>query len=274
MRIISILLLTTFFLCGCSSRYRHINSMAQKLTVPEKTFLTITNDSSLDTVKNALGRSARHEFTIVETNEAYTLISCLVPDADGYNFWLLFRDKILLKIIRPVSPEMETYPYEGTTASRIKSWDVEDIGRIRKVIDAPALTRDQIKNMLNDLSPDTNTTSRSWNVFPAFLLTGYFWKAVPQIEKDYEINEELSKRYDGCWVNLGMNAEDVEKHYGKPLRVFAAKNGETARVYGDTRHLEFINSLLAFTGMAVVIDAEGRVKAIYSHEFFNEEWKK
>jgi hypothetical protein len=83
----------------------------------------------------------------------------------------------------------------------------------------------------------------------------------------------LSKRYDGCQANLGMNIEDIEKLYGKPLRVFTTKNGQTARIYGDTRYLE-INSLLAFGGMAVVNDAQGRVTAIYSHQFFNDGWKK
>jgi len=87
------------------------------------------------------------------------------------------------------------------------------------------------------------------------------------------LRRELSKRYDGCRANLGMNTEDIEKLYGKPLRIFTTKNGETARIYGDTRYLD-INSLIAFTGMAVVSDSKGHVTAIYSNGFFNDEWKK
>jgi hypothetical protein len=275
-KIIQMVLLNAFVLCGCSSRNSDIDSMVKKLTVSEKTFLAITNGESFEAATNILGIAARLEFMAAETNGNYTLINCFVPDADGPSFWLLFRDKKLFKIIKPFSfPEqMETYPYEGTTASRIKSWDIDDPGitqRIRKVIDAPNITHDDI---INDLRPNTNTTSGSWNVFPAFILSGWFWKVGPKIEKDYKANEQLLEHYYGCQANLGLSAEDVEKLYGKPLRVFSTKNGETARIYGDTRHLEFMNSLLSFIGLAIVTDAKGRVTAIYSDWFFNEEWKK
>jgi len=252
--------------------------MAKKLTVSEKTFLTITNGETLDTITNVFGLAARHVFTVAEADGNYILINCFVPDADGPSFWLLFRNKILVKTIKPFSfPELlETYPYEGTTATRIKSWDIDDpgiVGRIRTIIDAPAMTHDQV---IDDLRPCKNTTSGSWNVFPAFLLSGFLWKAAPQIEKDYETNEELLKHYDGCQINLGVSADDIEKLYGKPLRVFTTKNGETARIYGygETRELQ-VNPLLAFAGLAIVSDASGHVTAIYSgFPFFNEEWKK
>ena len=251
--------------------------MVKNLTVSEKTFLAITNGESFEAITNILGIAARHEFTAIGTNGNYTLIYCFVPDADGPSFWLLFRDEALLKIIKPFTfPELlETYPYEGTTASRIKSWDIDDAGiseRIGKVINAPAMTHDQI---LDDLRPDTHTTSGSWNVFPAFILSGFLWKSASYIEKDYETNEELLKHYDGCQAKLGMSAEDIEKLYGKPLRVFITKNGETARIYGDggTRELQ-VNPQLVFAGLAIVSDAKGHATVIYSDWFFNEEWKK
>ena len=252
--------------------------MVKSLTVPEKTFLSITNGESLDTITNVIGLAARHAFTIAETNGNYILLNCFVPDADGPSFWLLFRNKILVKTIKPFSfPELlATYPYEGTTATRTKSWDVDDpgiAGRIRKIIDAPAMTRGET---IYFLRPSKNTTSGSWNVFPAFILSGFLWKAAPQIEKDYETNEELLKRYDGCQANIGMSADDIEKLYGKPLRVFTTKNGEIARIYGygETRELQ-VNPQLAFAGLAIVSDASGHVMAIYGgFPFFNEEWKK
>jgi hypothetical protein len=250
--------------------------MVKSLNVSQKTFLTITNGISLDALRSALGVAARHEFTIGKTNENYTLISCYFDGGDNA-LWLVFHDKILMKIIEPFSfPELlETYPYQGTTATRAKSWDIDDPGieeRTKKVINAPALTREQIAG---ELRPDTNTTSGSWSVFPAFILSGFLWKAAPQVEKDYEVNENLSKHYDGCQANLGMSADDIEKLYGKSLRMFTAKNGETTRIYGygETRELQ-VNPQLAFTGMAIVSDTKGRVTAIYSHVFFNNEWKK
>jgi hypothetical protein len=276
-KIIQLVLLTIFIFCGCSSRHSHLDSMVKNLTVPEKTLLAITNGESLVTITGNLGIAARHVFTAAETNGNYTLISCYFSGGDNF-LWFLFHDKTLIKVIAPFSfPKLvETYPYEGTTASRIKSWDIDDpgiAGRITKLIDAPALTRDQI---IDYLRPDTNTTSRSWNVFPAFILSGFLWKAASQIEKDYETNESLLEHYDGCQANLGMSADDVEKLYGKPLRVFVTKNGETARIYGygETRELQ-VNPQLVFAGMAIVCNTNGHVTAIYSgYPFFNDGWKK
>jgi len=255
--------------------------MVKRLTVPEKTLLAITNGESLDTVRSTVGIAARPEFTVAETNGSYTLISCYFSGGDNA-LWLLFHDQSLFKIIEPFSfPELvETYPYQGTTASRTKSWDINDpgiAGRITKVIDAPALTHDQI---LNDLKPYSGAGMEPLNILPAFLLAGLpagsADKWMSQIEKDYEINEKLFKLYDGCRANLGMSNQDVEVLYGKPLRVITTKNGETARIYGESvesRELQ-VNPQLAFTGMAVVSDANGRVIAVYSHVFFNDEWKK
>ena len=272
-------MLTAIGLCGCSARHSNLDSTIKNLTVPEKTLLAITNGESLDAVTNAFGIAARLEFTVAETNGAYTLVSCLVPDADGYGFWLLFQDKVLLKIIRSFSfPElMETYPYQGTTASRIKSWDIDDPGineRVKKVIDAPALTREQIENMLNGLQHNPSTTSgSSWSIIPAVLLSGIMSKSASQMENDYATNESLLQSYNGCSANIGMDTNEVEKLYGKPLRVFTTKNGETARIYGTTQNLNWANPQLEFKGLAVVSDAKGHVKAIYSNVFFNGEWK-
>jgi len=278
---IGILLLAVLGLCSCSSGRSNVDSTIKNLTVPQAAFLAITNGESLDAITNTFGIAARFEFTVAETNGVYTLVSCLVPDADGYSFWLLFRDKTLLKIIRPFSfPELlETYPYQGTTATRIKSWDVDDPGiekRTASVIDAPALTHDQIENMLNGLQHKPSTTSgSSWSIIPAFLLSGIMSKAAPQIEKDYETNESLLQRYNGCSANIGMDTNEVEKFYGKALRVFTTKNGETARIYGyaGTRELQ-VNPQLVFRGLAIVSDAKGQVVAIYGNGFFNDEWKK
>ena len=274
---IGILLLAVLGLCGCSSRYSHLDSMIKSLTVPEKTLLAITNGESFEAIRNALGIAARLEFTVTETNGNYTLVSCYFEGGDNA-LWLVFHDKSLMKTIEPFSfPELlETYPYQGTTATRIKSWDIDDPGvngRVKKVIDAPALTHEEIAA---ELRPATNTSSgSSWNVFPAFLLSGYLWKAAPQIEKDYATNESLLERYDGCSANIGMDTNEVAKLYGKPLRVFTTKNGETARIYGyaGSRELQ-VNPQLVFRGLAIVSDAKGQVVAIYGNGFFNDEWSK
>src|ERR1035441_3132207 len=118
--IILLAIIPLIILCGCISAFgqnKEIDSLVKKLAVPEKIFLAITNGSSLDVVKDAMGIAARHEFTVSERKIKYDLIDCWVcPSSnmdDVSDFWLLFRDNTLVKIMSPVSfPELrETYKY-------------------------------------------------------------------------------------------------------------------------------------------------------------------
>jgi hypothetical protein len=188
---------------------------------------------------------------------------------DSSDFCLLFCDKTLIKIISPVPAELERYPYQGTTATRIKSWDIEDTKRVVNAINAPALTHAQI---IDDLQP-YNGKSMSLNVLPAFLLTGYFEKMTPRIRKDYATNQEFLQHYDGCRANLGMSAGQVETIFGKPLRIFPTINGQIVRIFGNNIDLQ-VNSAYLFSCVAVVFDRQERVLAIYSQDFFNDDWKK
>ena len=63
---------------------------------------------------------------------------------------------------------METVPYQGTTWSRIKSWDIDDETYIDKTINAPAMTRDQIRALLDSLRPNKRTAGEAGNIMPAF----------------------------------------------------------------------------------------------------------
>jgi hypothetical protein len=267
------LILFTFCVCSKhSSQLQDIDSMVNKLAVPDNTILAITNGSSLEAIRNALGSAARHEFTIRTTNGEYTLISCLVFAGDGVNFWLLFHNTRLAKIIWPLSPEMETYPYRGTTASRIKSWNIEDTDKIKKTIGSSGLTDDQIQVLLDDTRRADQTAGKSGNI-PSAVLSGFDQLMAPRMKDDYTLNQQLRNQYDGCRVNLGMDVQEVEKLFGKPLRVFHTESGKTVRVYGDSRDLQ-VNPAYVFSCIAVVFDAHEAVASIYSHEFFNDDWKR
>jgi hypothetical protein len=277
-KIIGMLLLLILGFCGCSSRHSDLNSPVETLTVPEKRLLAVTNGESFWAITNMLGIAARHEFTVHETNGNYTLVSCYYAGGDDA-LWLVFHDKTLMKIIEPFSfPELlETYPYQGTTATRIKSWDIDDPGinqRVQKVIDAPALTPDKIANKVNSSAESQTTASRSGNLIPAIFLSGILGKMAPQVANDYVINEDLLERYNGCAAKIGMDTNAIEKLYGKPLRVFTVKDGGMARIYayGEMRELQ-VNPQLVFRGLAVVSDVKGQVTAVYSGGFFSAAWK-
>ena len=290
---------TAIIFCGCISVYGQSAAMEKKLTVPEKTFLAITNGSSLDAVTTILGIAARHEFTVSEKKTNYTLISCFVAVGDGIDAWLLFQDKTLVKIMRPVSfPELrETYKFSLTNttqakpfeieATRAKPWDIEETpGLVRKAINAPALTQSE---MLDYLKPYNGKGMQQpdivENVFWAgafvgvtVLTAGYpLWtwhQGNKELKSEYATNEMFLKLYDGCRASLGMSVDAVDTLYGKPLQVLSMKNKQTARIYGDNRNLENIKPWLLFSCVAVVFNPHGNVTAIYSDHFFSDEWKK
>jgi len=124
----TLLLSVAFTVCGCFSHDNNLKSTVKRLTVSEQTFLAITNGLSLDVVVDTLGISAFHSFTVAGTNGTHTLISCHTA-GDLSVFWLLFRDKRLIKIIVPFTLPgyLEKYPYQGTTATRIKPWAIDDV---------------------------------------------------------------------------------------------------------------------------------------------------
>jgi len=273
---IAVFLLALF--SGCSNntgQFEDINSIAQKLLVSEKTFLAIDKGFSLERTKAILGRAAQHEFTVLCANNSYTLISCLIsvgPSIDDAVYLsLLFSSKILIKIIELPRAEIETYLVQGTPASRIKSWDVEDTSYINKTIKSSEITRDQIQTYLADLR--VNRIKGVNRVMPAFVLTRYFDKMSSRLKRDYQMNNDLFQKYNGCLAELGMTNGQIEALYGIPLRVVSTKSGGKAQIYGIDRELQ-VNPVLHFSGLAVVFDAQEHVTAIYSGAFFNDDWKK
>ncbi len=262
------------FCHGCLANSRSVEevvALVKKQLASTADILSVTNGQSLAEVKAILGSAARHEFTVSATGSEYLLIGCFADIGSGVNVLFLFRDGILTKIPEWVPFDMVEVPYRGTTCRMIKPWDVGDMTRIDKTIAARAKTSEQLRDYFNSFQPDRRTSGEPANIMPAFLLTGYFQKMAPRMRLDYETNEQLRKQYDGCRVSLGMDIEQVDGLFGKPLRSFQAKNGCLAKIYGDTRHLE-IDSQYRFSCVAVVFDDAGRVAAVLSHYFFDKTW--
>jgi hypothetical protein len=273
------LVLMCLALTGCSKRNTsldEISRITQPLIASKETFLAITNGSAFEMVTNALKDGIFHEFTASEPDGEYMVLGCRTSD-DFPDFWLLFLNNKLSKIIGPVAPEMEFYPYQGTTASRVKSWDIGDTIRIRKTLNSQVPTREQILSVLSTTDRQNITDARS----VGDLVGGVIWASkmrnfneamALRVEKDYKINEELLKRYDGCRVKIGMDAKEVAKVYGEPLRMFPTKTEGLVRIFGDERSLE-VSPKFLFSCVAVVFDSGERVTAVYSHDFFNDDWK-
>lgn len=274
-RIIALFALLIGFVCSCApSIPPELEKVMTSQFVSEDVFLTITNGSSLAEVSKTLGSAVRHQFTVSEDGHRWTLIRCFLHtgEEEGYNFYqLLFRDNALVKTIGYVNWwKMEDIPYRGTTCSRVKPWDVEDMTGIRKVLDAPAVTHEQIRAELKDARKTMEKYKGQGNI-PAVVGNLFAPAFIQKAMRDYPINEELRQRYDGCRTSLGMSVKEVDAIYGDPVHVFSTTTGRTARVYGDNRYLD-VNPFLRFSFVAVLFDPDGQTADIYSDIFFCADW--
>jgi hypothetical protein len=147
----------TIVICSASSGTPRVPPELERLIkshfVAEDVFLTIHSGAPLPDVRKTLGSAVRHEFTVTESGHQWTLIKCFLHtgDEEAYVFYrLLFRDGVLAKTIGSVRWDTEEYPYMGTTATRRKPWDIEDMTPVRKALNAPAVTAEQIRAEIKD----------------------------------------------------------------------------------------------------------------------------
>ncbi len=276
--VIAALGLLAIVICYVISRRPHTRPEVEKLRtnqfVSENLFLSITNGSSITEARKELGSAVRHQFTVADNGHTWTLIRCFLHtgEEESYTFYqLLFRDDALVKTVGSIQMEREEYPYEGTTATRSKSWDVEDLKYVKKAIDAPVVTPEQIRADLKQAQATMEKFKGKGNI-PAEVLSRFARVDAERANKEFPINEELRRRYDGCRASIGMTIKEVDALYGEPLRAFTTRTGRAARIYGDHRYSGDMDHFLVFSYVAVVFDAEGRVGNIYSDLFFCNDW--
>lgn len=253
-----------------------VDTLRKRQFVNEDIFLSITNGTSLADVRSKLSHAVRHQFTVVDGGHTWTLIRCFLHtgDDESYTFYqLLFCDDALVKTIGWIQMERERYAYDGTTATRSKPWDIEDTKYVKKAIEAPAVTHEQIRRELKDARETMDKYKGQGNI-PRVI--GYLFAPafIALAKKGYPVNEKLRQTFDGCRVSINMTIKDVDALYGQPLHTFVTKKGTIARIYGDDRYYlgNAVDSFLVFSYVAVLFDSEGHVKSVYSDFFFCKDW--
>jgi len=263
------------YLVSCAPRApSEVEKLRANQFVSEDVILSVTNGSSFAEVRKTFGSAVRHQFTIVENGHTWTLIMCFLHtgEEESYTFYqLLFRDGELAKTIGWIQMEREEYPYQGTTATRSKPWEIEDMKYVNKAIDAPAVTQEQIRADLKEARATMEKFKGQGNI-PAVVLSPFAHALVHGANKEFPINEELRQRYDGCRASIGMTVQQVDALYGQPLRVFTTKTGRVARVYGDRRYSGDMDHFLMFSYVAVLFDPKGNLASIFSGAFFCNDW--
>jgi len=270
-------LIAVLMLCGCpspKSQMTDVDAMVKQITVAVPAFLTIKEGMSLDALKIELGVAARQQFTVSTANGTFTMIECAFSGGDN-TIYLIFRDKILLKIVNPLLPDANTpSAAKSETASTnlpgIKNvhvmFDAIGTEHITSAIDAPAMTHDQIADYLKPYAELHHGN------MPAPLLYAFAAATASRTKTNLHETIKFLQQYDGGRASLGMNAAEIEKLYGQPLRTIKANDDLTVWIYQNTHTMD-IGYPLAFVGLGIVYDPSGHVSAIYSDAFFPEEWK-
>jgi len=274
----ALLLVTSLMLTSCSGaseRSETWQELHDSQFVPVGEFLSITNGMQLNEVNAILGSAVRHHFTVLDNGHIWTLIRCFIDTGENqaYIYYqLLFSDDILLKTIGWIRMEREKYPYRGTTATRLRPWDIEDMKYVKKAIKAPAITHEQIRAKIKH-SRETMRKHKGEGNIPQFIGRLFALAFRAKAKAGYLVNEKLRQTFDGCKASIGMTSNEVEALYGRPLHSFTTEKGDAARVYGNDRYLgNAVDSFLVFSYVAVLFDPEGRVVAVYSDGFFCNDW--
>ena len=270
-KIFFVFLILNCLLFGCSDNsQKEIWSITDKLCIPEEDFLRIQFGMPFSKVKAILKDSLRHEFTVKVDGSVYMLTDCCIEVGETFTRqWLLFRNEILVNLPSWVPPPMEEVPYENTTWRRVRSWKIEDMTRIKKVLSSPLRGFDEVRMYLDSMREGLEKRPRSWNTaLPMWLYRKTMEK---KIIEDYKINLKLLKKYDGCKTKIGMSVEKVQSLYGLPLKISYLKNGRLVHIYGAKFHLE-VNPELCYSNLAVEFDNDKRALRVLSRDFFNKKW--
>ena len=254
--------------------------MTGHVLVEPSDFLDLRPGMTRQDTFDLLRAAGRHLFTYRKDGSTYLLTTYFIrnrPETEsGIAFYGLFRDDSLLKILRSLPKNLERYPYRGTTASRPKTWRVEDESRIHEILSLPGQSRREIGAVIDRYSQPRPKSEPQIPLFifePLMTLTGY--KA--RIKRGYERNRQLLRQFDGLRIELGMSRAEVNALLGEPahnepitptrsLSIYAKK------LYGDApdERLE-INPSYRFSPVAVVFD-DGRAARVYSKGFISRDW--
>jgi hypothetical protein len=172
--ILGLLAILIFCVVSCGPRTPPaVEKLRTNQFVAEDRFLSITNGSTVAEARKLLESAVRHEFTVAESGHSWTLIKCFLHtgDEESYTFYqLLFCDDALVKTIGWIPMERYEYPYNGTTATRSKPWDIEDMKYVKKAIDAPAVTHEQIRADLKKAQATMRNSKGQGNITGIVLL--------------------------------------------------------------------------------------------------------
>jgi hypothetical protein len=246
--------------------------------VEPATFLRLTPGMTWTEAVALLGTTGRHGFTYRREDKTYVLTTCFVrnrPETEsGIAFHCLFEDGVLARVLRSLPKNLEEYPYKGTTATRRKTWRVDDEQWILTILSLPGETRNAVARILEEYA---DPRPRNESNLPPWVFKILAPAYVARVRRGYERNAELLRRFDGHKIAIGMTKDEVDGLLGLPVHVEPTPSGKvlsiySRKIYGKDREEKLeINPYFRFSPVAVVFD-DGKACRVYSAGFISRDW--
>ena len=279
---LTLVLAVTICVSGCASPVQMTPATPSAHRQTEQPIGTLISCQRVNAIRRGMSREqvasllearGKHQFTFLKDGVVYLTVEYDVDP--GLGLWFLYRDGYLWKIVDWQRPDMEEYPYRGTTASKLKSWDITVQSRLEKVIAAPDLTASEIDREVASFKTDLAKAERSrdpWAVMPAFILIAPLM--LPELiitAVDRARNAKLANKLDGLRVVVGMTVVQVDDVYGAPEFSRRLEREESVRIYGHVDESLNVSPELLYSPVAVLFD-RGKVVGVYSHTFLDPDW--
>jgi outer membrane protein assembly factor BamE (lipoprotein component of BamABCDE complex) len=239
-------------------------SFSDTKKVPAHAFSQIQQGISKDRLIEILGSDGKPQFTVKTNSHIYFCVSYSF-EKPFIRYYFLFEDETLRSILEPPAFEVETVPYKGAKLEIRKPVNPEE--RMNSVLNASSLTVEEFKK---SLTQKLSVKSENSNVLPAFIITAPLLGArriidSPELNKDYEKNDELTKRFDSRKIGLGSSKEQVQSAFGKPQKT-VSYFGKEAEVFNAKPPAKVLRED-RFSPVLVVFEKD-KVIRIFSNDFF------
>lgn len=264
--------------CRDGSRLQPEAITGRKLVEPAD-LLRLARGTQWQVATRLLGTTGQHCFTYLKEQDEYVLTTYFVknrPDTKGgIAFYGLYRNGALEGILGSLAKNVERYPYRDTTATRPKTWSVEDESRIFEILCLDRLSRGDIEEVLERYANPRQQSEPS--------IPGVVWELLmtddyaARIKRDYARNTELLRHFDGFRIALGMTKSEVDSILGAPAHTAEVRPDLLLSIYAKKIHGEDkdirldINPLCLYSPVAVVFQ-NGKAGRVYSRGFISRDW--